>query len=308
MNWLNIAFVFIFATNAIFLLASAYLLYRILGVTTESRNELHRAVVQSVDASVQLKLLARHAMNELEREDDAHTARENSNQRAINGLTSQVKSLLERIQRSTAKSAPTDTAAGKQTGSAAAPAPAPGPTAEDIRAKLHADLNAALAKNHQLQDEVEQMRYRLKDVSFANSELKQEISEVKGLKQSIVDNLTARMMEMDEQLEKARARANLAEVHAKSNATQLDDIRDQIDAQPLGDGVDQSGLIDSQNQQIDALALREKQLMSRIDQLEQAMQRTQAEKGFIEEKFLQLDSSVAGAANAGGSAADTKPE
>jgi hypothetical protein len=53
--------------------------------------------------------------------------------------------------------------------------------------------------------------------------------------------------------------------------------------------VDQSGLIQSQQDQIDMLAAREKSLMGRMDQMEKAFERTQTEKTFIEERFLQLD-------------------
>jgi hypothetical protein len=37
------------------------------------------------------------------------------------------------------------------------------------------------------------------------------------------------------------------------------------------------------------LAAREKSLMGRMDQMEKAFERTQTEKTFIEERFLQLD-------------------
>lgn len=78
---------------------------------------------------------------------------------------------------------------------------------------------------------------------------------------------------------------------------QLDEILAQINMQNFSEagsggdgGVDQSELIEGQQEQIDALvAARETVLLARITQLEGAFQRNQTEKNFIEERFLLLD-------------------
>ena len=43
MNWLNIAYGFLFFTNLVFMVGAGYLLYRILNTTTQSRLDLLKA-------------------------------------------------------------------------------------------------------------------------------------------------------------------------------------------------------------------------------------------------------------------------
>lgn len=282
MNWFTIALAFISLCNLIFLIGAAYLLYKIVGATETAQEDLLKAARQNMDGGHQLMTMARRSINDMVRINDAQAARENSSSRVIAELSRQIRSLASQVQsggapaREKALSTPDDAAADA--------------IEEDLRAKLRANLNVALAKNNQLQDEIEQTKYRLKDASFTNSELRQELTELKGLKQSVVDSLMQRTTELEEQLQKARERAHAAEQHAELNTVQLDDIREQIKAQAFSRGADQSGLIESQQQQIDLLAAREKELLARLEAMEQAFNRNQTEKEFIEERFLQIDS------------------
>ena len=64
-------------------------------------------------------------------------------------------------------------------------------------------------------------------------------------------------------------------------------------------GIDQSGLIESQQDQIDVLASREKALLERIETVEQMFKRNQVEKAFIEDRFLKMDGAGQAAAAQG---------
>ena len=214
-------------------------------------------------------------------------SRESKAGRAVGELSFQVKTLIDRLKPVLAKTVSDKGESKTDAGNDGTALYEANP--EELRAKLHAELESALKKNHQLQDEIDQTRYRLNDASHSNKELQEEIKDVKGVKQSVVDNLLQRTQELEEQLEKARERAKAAEKHAEANAFQLDEIRAQISEQKFSDGVDQSDLIQGQQDQIDVLAAREKALMARIDQLEQAFSRNQTEKNFIEDRFLKLD-------------------
>lgn len=289
MNWLNISLGFVFLCNLIFLVGAAFLLYRIVDATEQGRDELLKAANQNMDGGKHLLMAARRSVIEMERLNDAHLSRETSGSRTIAELSSQIRLLGERLQKNAMPAAAAhDASAGARESDNA------DRITEDIRAKLHADLNAVLSKNHQLQDEIDQTSYRLKDATSSNRELREELNEVKGIKKEVVDNLIKRTEELEAQLKQARERAKAAEMHAENNAVQLDDIREQIHNHAFTDtggrGIDQSGLIESQQDQIDALAAREKTLMERIDELEQAFQRNQTEKNFIEDRFLQFDS------------------
>ncbi len=286
MTLLNAALAFVFFCNLVFMVGAGYVLMRILDLTETSQINLQKAASSVVEAGTHVKVVVRRAFHEMERNNDALTARESSSGRAVVELSSQIKNLVERMKTIVAKNAREKDAVD---GTEAQDRLYLG--AEDLRVKLHEDLSAALAKTHALQDEIDQTKYRLKDASQANSELREEINDVKGVKQSVVDSLLQRTVDLEAQLEKARQRAQAAESHAEANAAQLDEIRAQINAQQFssGGGVDQTELVQNQQDQLDALAAREKELLARIAQLEGAFQRNQTEKNFIEERFLQLD-------------------
>jgi chromosome segregation ATPase len=286
MTLLNAALAFIFFCNLVFMVGAGYLLLRILQTTETSQINLQKAASSVIETGTHVKVIVRRAFNEMERNNDALSARESSTGRAVAELSFQIKTLVERIKMLLAKQS-----ADKDSGLGLAAADKRPPDAEELRTILHSELSAVMAKNQALQDEIDQTRYRLKDASKANAELREEISDVKGVKQSVVDSLLQRTTELEAQLEQARERANAAEKHAEANATKLDDIREQINTQQFSatGGVDQTELIQSQQDQIDVLADREKELLLRITQLESAFQRNQTEKNFIEERFLQLD-------------------
>ena len=281
MSWLNAALFFVFVCNLAFMVGAAFLLYRIVDAAEGSRLDLKKAANQTIEAADKLHLVARRTINEMGMVNDAQAARERSATRGVTELAAQVKGLLDRLHSESVKPALTGDAesGGRQ-------------FSEDQRAKLRAELNAATAKNHQLQEEISQTQYRLKEAMAANRGLRQEVSEIQGLKQSALDQLLLRAEELEAQLHMAQERATVAEMLAQTNAQKLDEITEQLNLQQGDDGdvgVDQSGLIQSQQDQIDMLAAREKSLMGRMDQMEKAFERTQTEKTFIEERFLQLD-------------------
>lgn len=291
MTILNAAFAFVFFCNLLFMVGVAYALMRILDATERSQVSLQHAASQVIEAGSHIKVVVRRAFSEMERTNEILESRESSAGRAVSELSFQLKTLIDRLKPVLAKTGAdkggerkTDADADDKEGTTLYES-----NPEELRAKLHAELESALKKNHQLQDEIDQTRYRLNDASHVNKELQEEIKDVKGVKQSVVDNLMQRAKELEEQLENARERTKAAEKHAEANAFQLDEIRAQIAEQKFSDGVDQSGLIQGQQDQIDALAAREKALMARIDQLEQAFSRNQTEKNFIEDRFLKLD-------------------
>lgn len=285
MTLLNAALAFIFFCNLVFMIGAAYVLLRIINMTEASQINLQRAASSVIEAGTHVKVVVRRAFAEMERNNDALSARESSAGRAVAELSFQIKTLVERIKVLMAKpTADKELAQGQSAVAKQAADP------EEQRAALYAKLNAVTAKNQTLQDELDQIRYRLKDASRVNEELRGEIGDVKGVKQSVVDSLLQRANELEEQLQAANARAKEAEQHAQVNAAQLDVIREQLNAQQFSSpGVDQSELIQSQQDQIDTLAEREKEMHARMYQLESAFQRTQTEKNFIEDRFLQLD-------------------
>ena len=286
MTLLNAALAFVFFCNLVFMVGAAYLLLRILQTTETSQINLQKAASSVIETGTHVKVIVRRAFQEMERNNDALSARESSSGRAVAELSFQIKALVERIKQLLSKQSADKDVVFDSSATTKRP-----PDAQELRTILHAELSTVVAKNQALQDEIDQTRYRLKDASRVNDELRDEISDVKGLKQNVVDSLMQRTSDLEEQLKQARERADAAEKHAEANAAKLDDIREQLNTQPISThaGVDQSELIQSQQDQIDAMAQREKDLHARIAQLESAFQRNQTEKNFIEDRFMQLD-------------------
>ena len=276
------------------------MLYKIIDSTEETRIQLIKAARENASAGAQLLTAAHRSIREMERASEAQLARETSNQRAIVELANQVHALVENIKRLMAKGGALAGPAGAD--AAAAPGAIGGNSsgvdttpnnADAVREKLRAELTAALARNHKLQDEVSQTVYQLKDVSQANQNLIQEIRDLKEVKKSYVDQLLQKAAELEAQLQAARDRAKAAELLAEDNAFKLANLREEAEKFEMSGGIDQSGLIESQQDQIDLLAAREKALLEKVEKVEQMFNRNQVEKAFIEERFIKLDSDSA---------------
>lgn len=285
MNWLNLALGFLFFCNLAFIVGSIYLLIRILDATEQGQIQLQKAASHVVEAGTHVKVLAKKTFLEMERNNDALGSRESSAARSVDGLSFQIKTLVERVKQIMEQRA--------QEAIEADPAEQARQDGEAVRARLQEELQAALQRNHALQDEIDQTHYKLKAALHANRDLRDELSDAKGIRQELVDSLMARSNALQAQLEQARERAQNAESLAAKGAAQMEDIRHQIDQQDFTvvqqQGVDQSELVADQQAQIDTLAARERELLTKIDQLEGAFSRNQAEKNFIEERFLQMD-------------------
>ena len=291
MSLANIAILFVFLSNIIFVIGAAFLLFKVVSITEQTRHDLIKATRNTVEAGLQLKTLAKAAMGNMDRLNNFHAMRDASQLRQASEMVFRLKNLIEQMQKN-----------GQPGGGAAAHAG--GVSAqevqaiEDMRAKLQSELNLALSRNHQLQEEIDQTRYQLEEASLSNQEMRSEIEEIKDVNVNVINTLRQKTQSLQEQLNQARERAAAAEALANSNNRAMDEISEQINAQkhfgdPSASGLgDQSGLIQDQQEQIDMLAQREKELLARIEQMDHAMQRTQAEKGFIEEKFLQLDTTL----------------
>lgn len=298
MNWLDLAYGFLFFSNLAFMVGAGYLLYRILSTTAQSRVDLLKAASLSIDAGKHLKIAAKRTVTELERVSEAHQARDNVNGRAISALSFKLQNLIDNLAHGSAQAASNEAAMAAEEQQAVA----------DTRAKLQAELNTALSKNHMLQEQIEEIQFHLKEASTSNEQLRTEISEVQGVKQSVVDNLMQQTADLQAQLQQVRDRALAAEKLAEESALQLNEIRAQINAQAFASHqtpgsqaemtgpvqIDQTALIQDQQDQIDLLAGREKSLLAKIEQMEMAFQRQKTEKAFIEERFLQLDSAQPG--------------
>lgn len=285
MSWLQIALAGISLVNLAFVLGAAYLLNEILRASEASKAELVRAARQSSEGAQALLVASRRSVTEMERVHQAHMAHERSSSRAIYELGSQVKLLSDAVAAGNARVR--DERGGERNAEMEA-------QYDDARAKLRADLNVALSKSHVLQDELDQTQYRLATLAQSHHGIQQELHDAQEVRKEQVASLLARMKELEAELGLAQQRAKAAEKHAEENARLLDDIREHahskwFDAPPAaGEAqIDQSGLIQSQQDQIDALVAREQKLMEQLDDMEGRLKRNLTEKEFIEERFMQ---------------------
>lgn len=285
MNWINIAYGFLFVSNLAFMVVSLFVLMRILNASAQTRAEMLKAASLAMDAGKQLQNAAKRAVHEIDRIGENNVVRESSSGRAVQQLAFQVKNLIDQVNRNAANATSGTRSAGGHSHEMSEQ------DAEDLRAKLQAELNTALAKNHQLQEQIEQTQLRLKDIANSSDDMREELSSNSDIKRSVLDNMMHHVSELEARLKKARERAKAAEKHAEENAFQIDELRAQINAQKFArPKIDQADLVRDQRDQIDVLASREKALLAKIEQMENEFKRHADEKGFIEERFLQLDS------------------
>jgi chromosome segregation ATPase len=290
MNWYYVALAFVSVCNLIFLGLAGTLLYRIVDATEESRRELLKAAHDAASSAKELMSAAHRSIKEMERVNEAHIARENSSGRVIAELSRQIRALGERVQEMQAQ--PAAIASSHQERQAQQDEDAR--QEQEQRAKLRADLNVALSKNKLLQDELSAASYRLQDATSRMTELRGELDQLSDSKRSTVNNLMDKVDQLTTQLEEARSRAKAAERLAEDNAMRLADMQEKLQnsAGPernMAASTDHSGMIQDQQDQIDALASREGALLARISAMEDAFKRTEAEKAFIEERYLQID-------------------
>lgn len=285
MNWINIAYGFLFVSNLAFMVVSLFVLMRILNASAQTRAEMLKAASLAMDAGKQLQNAAKRAVHEIDRIGENNVVRESASGRAVQQLAFQVKNLIDQVNRNAANATSGTRSADGHSHEMSEQ------DAEDLRAKLQAELNTALAKNHQLQEQIEQTQLRLKDIANSSDDMREELSSNSEIKQSVLDNMTHHVSELEARLKKARERAKAAEKHAEENAFQIDELRAQINAQKFArPKIDQADLVRDQRDQINVLASREKALLAKIEQMENEFKRHADEKGFIEERFLQLDS------------------
>lgn len=245
MNWLNLAFAFIFLCNLLFMVGAILALIRILDVVGKSSIDLQKAASMVIETGTQARLMVRHAFNEMERNSDDLAARADSNGRAVAELSFQVKNLQDQLKTGLARLA------------------VPDPQAQNVG---------------------EPAKSRPKEVAM--------------------EHLKERYADLEQKLQQAQERVKVAERRAEANAAQIDDLNAQIKEKSFATSVaqssqhDQSSLIASQQEQIDALTNREKALLARIEDMKQEFMRNNVEKNFIEDRFLQLDSAALDAAKA----------
>lgn len=105
MNWLNIAYGFLFFSNLLFMAGAGYLLYCILNITAQSRVDLLKAASLTVEASKHLKIAANRTVTELERVSEAHQTRDNVSGRAISALSFKLQNLIDNLAQGSATAA-----------------------------------------------------------------------------------------------------------------------------------------------------------------------------------------------------------
>ncbi|MBT0570152.1 hypothetical protein KIK84_07435 [Curvibacter sp. CHRR-16] len=280
MKWLNFAYGFLFFANLVFMAVAGFILYRIQDTIRQGRADLLKAASLSMEAGKQLKLAAKRTTNDLERVVQAHHMRDNTHGRALQDLSFQLKNISDHMRRQDMQGRHADGAEEA--------------TKEDLRAKLQAELNRALAQNHSLQEELEMAQLRLTGASQASTALQEDLQE-RGTAGGQVALLQQRTQELQAELEQARERARKAERHAEENASQLDEIRAQInhqhfDAPPTVISPEEAGMMTQERMELlDKFAAREKTLLAQIEKLEQALKRQVAEQSFIEDHFLKMD-------------------
>lgn len=266
MSAVEIALAFVFISNAIFLVAAGFVLYRILEHTRVGHEALVQAADETRNAGKQLQHLAHASHDKLGKLGEGGGGVGGSvDSAALEKLTKLVEEL-----------------AGKGGGGSRA-AGEPGEKGDDRPHR--SELDRALAHNHRLRSSLDQVRLQLEEAmkTIADMRRDERIASTEAM-----ENMRQLVTRLNGQLDQARRKTREAEKRAAALDAELQQVRSVIET------TDSREELTGLQQRLDQMQRENSNLTGEVDELKQLIQRTLREKDFIEDRFLKLDSAVDG--------------
>jgi hypothetical protein len=268
MTALEFALAFVFASNAVFLVAAGFVLYRILEHTRIGHEALVHAASETRDAGKKLQHLANLSHDKLGRGGDAGGGAGGADAAALDKLTRLVQDLAARVG-----------------GGEASGAGAEGGDSGEERPH-RSELDRAMAHNHRLRSSLAQVRLQLEEAmkTIADMRRDERIASTEAL-----ENMRQLVTRLNGQLDQARRKARDAEKRSMALESELEQVRSTIETTHSREEL--TGL----HQRLDQMQRENSNLTGEVDELKQLIQRTLREKDFIEDRFLKLDGALDGA-------------
>lgn len=266
MTAVEFALAFVFVSNALFLVAAGFVLYRILEHTRVGHEALVQAAEETRHAGKQLQHLAHSSHEKLGKLGEGGGAAGGADAAAIDRLTKLVQDL-----------------AARQGGGAVAPAEGEG----DGDRPHRSELDRALAHNHRLRSSLAQVRLQLDEAlkTVADMRRDERVASTEAL-----ENMRQLVTRLNGQLDQTRRKARDAEKRAMALESELQQVRATIET------TNSREELTAMQGRLDTVQRENSNLSGEVDELKQLIQRTLREKDFIEDRFLKLDQAVEGGA------------
>lgn len=252
MKWIDVAYLTVFVGTFIFMAGAAALLYKIMGATQQAKLYQLDALSETSTAAKELHLVAKQLARQIERS------------AALGLLPPQASEV---------------------------PA-TPDVDNADLTQRLRDKLKDVLTQNMKLKGELERSKAGLSKMGDSSRDIHTGLGEVKGVDArdaALVKDLTRMTEGLQLDLEEARRRAQAAEKLAYANAEKLEDMREAMSVKSFSESAGTSAQMQRLLEQNEALETREKNLLARIESMEQEFERHLTEKSFIEDRYVKLD-------------------
>lgn len=265
MTAVEFALAFVFISNALFLVAAAFVLYRILEHTRVGHEALVQAAEETRHAGKQLTHLAHASHDKLGKLGEGGGGGGSGDASALEKLTKLVEEL-----------------AGRTSGAGAAGRSADGEEGGDERPH-RSELDRALAHNHRLRSSLAQVRIQLEEAmkTIADMRRDERIASTEAM-----ENMRQLVTRLNGQLDLARRKSREAEKRAMALENELQQVRSMIETSDSREEL--TGL----QERLDQMQRENSNLTGEVDELKQLIQRTLREKDFIEDRFLKMDSTL----------------
>lgn len=268
MTALEFALAFVFISNAVFLVAAGFVLYRILEHTRIGHEALVHAATETRDAGKKLQHLANASHDRLGKlGDGAGGGGGGADAASIDKLTKLVQDLAARMGGGEGMARPDGEEGGEE--------------------RPHrSELDRAMAHNHRLRSSLAQVRLQLEEAmkTIADMRRDERIASTEAL-----ENMRQLVTRLNGQLDQARRKTRDAEKRSMALESELEQVRTMIET------TDSREALGSLQQRLDQMQRENSNLTGEVDELKQLIQRTLREKDFIEDRFLKLDGALDGA-------------
>lgn len=286
MKWLDIAFVAVFATNFVFMVGAAMALVKILNVTQFFSDHLRDVIGETIDVTKDLRRVAKRAMNEVDKLAQDALNQEASTSKSLASMGRQIADLQDFMHQRLINPAPAllDATASHDEQD------------RGITQRLRDKLREVLEKNMKLQLELDHATSKMRNAMKSHDDVAEGVQEIRGVHPQTVMELGQRMEQLKQELSMANTRAVTAERLASESAQRLLELQTAFNANRFhtsASGSDNDAMqLETLQQQNQAMAQRERELLTMLDAVKSELQRNLTEKGFIEDRFVELDTRI----------------
>jgi hypothetical protein len=283
MKWIDVAFVAVFLTNFIFMAGAAMALMKIVQATQSFGSHLRDVIGESIDVTKDLKRASKRITNDLDKWSQESLHNDAASGKSLAALSRQMADLQDLLHARLAAPEPSksDSPQGQDKDQD-----------KEVTQRLRDKLREVLEKNMKLQVELDQVTYKMRGALKSHDDVAEGVQEIKGVHPQTVKELGLRMEQLKLELSVANTRAVAAERLASESAQRLLELQTAFNSNRFNPSASEAMQLDTLQQQNQAMINRERELLTMLDAVKAELQRNLTEKGFIEDRFVELDTRI----------------